>query len=142
MEASEKCFLAFLGYKINKIEFNINNSYKKGKETIAVEPNFDFEIFYTDKVGVVNINCDIFNKEDKPFHLFISLEAGFGIKKVPEENIVEILRCNAVAIVLPYLRAAISSITSTANINQLRLPLINVGELTKDVEVKKLSLKE
>lgn len=127
--------LIFLGYKIIDIDYKINHEYNKDYEVIQLSPILNFEIIKFEKIGVIVIDCDIFGKEESPFSLNVVIESGFDIQKVPEKDVDQILRCNAVAIVYPYLRSAIANITAAANINILNLPIINVGELAKDVVI-------
>jgi preprotein translocase subunit SecB len=80
----------------------------------------------------VSISVSIFNENlsvDSPFYLFISLTGEFQFTDNADVDNEFMIDMNAVAILFPYLRSAVTNITSTANIPPLILPTINVSKL-------------
>ena len=81
----------------------------------------------------VILSVGINNEDDAPvpFDLFVEMVGCFELQEGLKEDFQrDLLNRNAVAIMYPFLRAAVSSLTSTANVTSLVLP----GEFEKEVE--------
>ena len=135
MKATESK-LKFLGYKIISIEFQVNPDFANKKTSFMIEPELLIEVQKGEKFGAVNISCAVFTdkKEAYPFNLSVKMQGAFLMDEVPEEKADDVLNQNAVAIMYPYLRSAITSITQAANIKPLVLPIINVAKSTEPQE--------
>ena len=66
---------------------------------------------------------------DAPFYMDVTITGDFRLNG--EEDISK-YEANAIAIMYPYLRAIVSTYTSSANINPLILPAINVNAMLEN----------
>lgn len=124
--------IAFLDYKINSVEFRINDNYK-GEE---VDIDFDVSASYTvsddNKEMIVALSTNIFEPKDGkeyPFKMSIEIEGYFKNNYGDSEQDIEQYGKNAVAILFPYVRALVSTFTANANVTPLILPTVNVNKL-------------
>ena len=133
-----KSVLTFKGYKINKMSFALNKVNGKNRE-FQIAPVFSKSVVEHDNnLYEVILSVGINNEDDAPvpFDLFVEMVGCFELQEGLKEDFQrDLLNRNAVAIMYPFLRAAVSSLTSTANVTSLVLPVINLaGEFEKEVE--------
>ena len=126
--------LQFRGYTVNEL------TYKKCDMPISdgrleIHPAFSHKVKQVqDNQYDLELCIQIAPAEEKPapFELKVSMVGHFSYKE--EEGCTDevlkdqVLRQNTVAILFPYLRAIVSSLTMTANIPTLTLPTLNFTE--------------
>ena len=131
--------LKFVNYIVNNVYFNYNqkqNSEKNWKLT------FNFrnvtKINEEKNKMEISLSTDIFKDiEDAPFNMSVEIIGFFELEGIGDISHYE---SNAIAIMYPYLRAIISTYTSSANVMPLILPAINVNAvLNKDIENQRAS---
>ncbi len=125
--------LEFISYTIPKIEFD-GSAFKPTKENLTISPGFRVHVEnLQDSKSKVSLLMSM--KDDIPFKVNIVIEGIFkynGSEDVSSIGEQELLNANAVAILFPYLRAAVSSITTIGNQNApLILPAMNIVALLK-----------
>jgi preprotein translocase subunit SecB len=127
--------LKFEDYSVNSISFILNHDYVENEvDTITVNPQFTINFFKSvdeEKTFKVVINCKVFDNAKEinaPFTVNSEIEGYFSINKETEDE-GGLIKYNAVATLLPYLRAIISQTTSLAGCPPLNIPLINVHEV-------------
>lgn len=127
-----KSKLIFNKYIINKINFKYNEKYDNKpisiqfsirKKTEKIENNL--------KVTLVTNIFENAEENDYPFEMKVEL-TGYFTEENNEEGIN--FEPNAIAILYPYIRAIVSTFTTSANVNGLILPVINVNKLIKELE--------
>ncbi|MFZ3173002.1 MAG: protein-export chaperone SecB [Carboxydocellales bacterium] len=125
--------LVFKDYKITKMNFYLNPDFEF-KGPIDVSFDLDKKINRLDsKQATVTIDCKVFNDADVknlPFTLEISIAGIFGVEAdTSEDDLMKMCEINGTAVLFPFLRAAISTITIAANQPSLVLPLLNINTL-------------
>ena len=131
--------LKFINYIVNNVYFNYNqkqNSEKNWKLT--------FNFRYVTKINEeknkmeISLSTDIFKDiEDAPFNMSVEIVGFFELEGIGDISHYE---ANAIAIMYPYLRAIISTYTSSANVMPIILPAININAvLNKDIENQRAS---
>lgn len=129
------CVLQFINYTVNKIVFENNNTYNKDEANLKLK--FNHNIKEDDKEpGIYYITLEVklydkdeINLKDCPFQLEISLTGLFKLVNfdgIEVEIKDKLINENTIAILFPYLRSLITSVTASANINPLILPPVNV----------------
>jgi len=143
MEAPPKCALKFLNYGVKHIEFRLNNEIPKNKLSKKLNVNIDTEIRYNKNepnkfMTIIKITTG--DKEESaksPFYLSVEVFGLFEVDKEEIHRVRQFAEINSVAILFPYVRALISTITANANIPTVILPPINVaGMMANTEEVK------
>ncbi|NDL67785.1 protein-export chaperone SecB [Anaerotalea alkaliphila] len=124
--------LQFRGYVVNEINFIKTEGYavpKGGK--FNVQPELKSSTIYegenTYKLTLtlgINMQKDI----DFPFELFVSMTGIFQFNSQQPET-KGMLEKNTTAILFPYLRTLVSSVTMNANIPPFILPTVNVSKM-------------
>ena len=131
--------LKFINYIVNNVYFNYNqkqNSEKNWKLT------FNFrnvtKINEEKNKMEISLSTDIFKDiEDAPFNMSVEIVGYFELEGIGDISHYE---ANAIAIMYPYLRAIISTYTSSANVMPIILPAININAvLNKDIENQRAS---
>ena len=125
-----KSKLIFNKYIVKNVLFEYNENFKE--RPVEIEFKIDKNIRYDKNKMTVDLNVEIFEKEEKyTFYMKVSIRGFFTIENNEEEINFE---PNAIAILYPYVRAIVSTYTANANITPLMLPTINVNKLIKDQE--------
>ncbi len=127
-------FLQFESYDVEEMVFRRPLDMQNVQE-FELCPRFKHEV--TEQEGNrydVTVSMEIASSEERPapFDLRVSLVGHFVITH--EEGIAEEVRANAIqkntlTILFPFLRAAVASLTSAANIPSLILPVMNFAEM-------------
>lgn len=127
----EQATFTFKKYQIEKFSFNIENITNQ-KTSVKIDPSGEF--ISDENKFVLTFQFYAFDKElgfEKSF-VECLLNADFifsdDIKSI--EDIPTYFYANSIAIVFPYLRAFISSLTIQANINPVILPTMNLTSLS------------
>ena len=113
-------------YIIRKIEYLIN---EKAEKAGAAEYTPKIEILVNPKNNTVDISVKI-DDEDMPFNIEVCIIGYYEFNNM-ENNHEIMLKNNGVAILMPYIRAIISQITSMAGLGTLTIPIINVKEMNE-----------
>ncbi|MDR3600226.1 MAG: protein-export chaperone SecB [Desulfosporosinus sp.] len=138
--------ISFKGYKVHRLEFRLNdNFYPKEKSKIELDMDFDIDIGIDrqENIAVISLRC-LINKEyesmNQPLFLDIIIQSLFSFESgLQDENLYNLLNTNAVAIVFPYLRSVISTVTVNCGVPPVILPTLNIVELVKRKNKEKIS---
>lgn len=127
----EQATFSFRSYKINKFSFNDENE-TEDKISIKLDPKGTFIL--KEKKFILNFQFYAFDK-DKTFKksfvkCTLSAEFLFSNNVKSLEDIPQYFYSNSIAIVFPYLRSFISSLTIQANIKPVILPTMNLSSLS------------
>lgn len=126
-----KSYLIFDGYSVTKMEFRRNFDFDERKE-IELEFGFGGSARISDgkDKAWIQLTCKIFEEEffkkEAPFYLEIGLEGRFELSVNEEFSDIESFQLNGLAILLPHLRAIVTSFTSQTGMPPVILPPINV----------------
>lgn len=125
--------LRLLRYQVDKIEFNLNANYiHNKKEPIALNQSLTRIIDEIDDGKFkVSLKFDIYNdnsKEDMPFTLSAAVSGIFELEKWKEGENKFLSTVNTVAILFPFLRTLVTTITLGANIPPYIIPAVNVAQ--------------
>lgn len=134
IDSGIKSSLNFINYHISELTFSKNNDFEKKAVSVQFDVNSEIA-FIEDNTAHVSIFLDVFKnatKNNYPFELFLSLTGVFKIENFDKERDTKLIEINSVAILFPYLRALVTTITSNANVQPLILPPINIINLLKN----------
>ena len=123
--------LHFLGYTVDELTFKLKPADTVDTEkSIELLPKLSRKIEKTnDENYSISIGVTL-DQEDLPFTAQVSMTGRFllqGIKN-PEQT----MKVNADAILYPYVRAAISMLTTLANVPPVVLPPVNFVKLFEE----------
>lgn len=125
-----KAGLQFKGYKVksSKIEFNAELS---GELQVGFEPKG--KIINDEKVFILTLGVSV---KDKSNHLKINviIEGIFEFNDRENPNIENFLYLNAPAILFPYVRAYINTLTSLSGYRPILLPTLNLSGLRENLK--------
>lgn len=117
-------------------DFEIHTQNATDELTLQLHPNgvFDAE----NKVFSLQIDFRIMSENNEPENLFVAVRclAKFTFEETVR-NLNEIpvyFYANSIAIVYPYLRAFVSTLTIQSNTRPIVLPIMNLTTLGKDLE--------
>lgn len=130
--------LQFLGYEVSELSFNIKSTYDKIEvdKKISYVPRFERSIKKKSE-SAYDLHLSVSVGDDQsglPFTATVKLIGRFELVDI--EDPVKVISINATAILFPYLRAALSQLTTLANINTLTLPTFNITKMFEE-EAKK-----
>lgn len=134
--------LRFNGYLADNIFFIINNEFNRDKESLELKIEFSYslDMDYEQKKAILNLGCIVFDDckvNNYPFTIDISLEGFFEFDgNLDKEQVYKMMEVNGVAILFPYLRSIISNITSSAGVQPLVIPTMNISKLIENYKNK------
>ena len=112
----------------NEVSFK-NNKLPDGQFTLA--PRFTRNIWVEGNTGFVELICEILNSEEHrfPVDVRVSLSGVFDMANIPDDQKDAFLKVSAVQIIFPYVRGIVSSISTSALMPPIVLPIIDVRKL-------------
>lgn len=140
-----KSALVFHHFWVDKMVFIMNPLYNKVSEkpNINCKFNVSYEISEDSPDQIlVAIGCELFDEQfsesNSPYYLNVIVNGQFGsednLKEVTDDVMEKILKANTVAILFPYVRSIVTTITATANVPPVILPPINTYKMLEDSE--------
>lgn len=137
MDKQLKSVFVFESYKVNNIDFSINEKFNN-PEPLEIEFSVEVEVGLHESLpkGKVTLISKLFQDaeiNDYPFSLTVSLSGYFAIEDptMSKEQLYNFCELNGTAALFPFLRSIIADITKVANTEPLILPLINIHNLIK-----------
>jgi preprotein translocase subunit SecB len=127
-----KSCLTLKQFIVKKMSFAINESFSFGQNaTINISPEFTRRMRKVDEnSAIINLGFFINNdNNDMPFSMEIDIEGLFDLEGWEKPDQLKIMVSNTIAILFPYLRTLVSTITASANISPYILPVMNINSL-------------
>ncbi|WP_204121308.1 MULTISPECIES: protein-export chaperone SecB [Levilactobacillus] len=134
--------LKFIGYTVKEMTYKRNESFDINQKSIELVPNLSVNSTNNGENARVILNVRVGSLEDKnyPFEVFCSVEGKFIYNSTEDNNNIGIdtfIRNNCVAILYPYARALVASLTTSSNeFPGFNMPTINVGQMLAKSEDK------
>ena len=131
--------IRFENYRVLELSYERKTDVKKSN-TINLKPRLinNINIDSSHKKAAVRLGVVI--DEEVPFKLKVEIEGTFLYDMEEDQNKIgfkNLLNTNAVAILYPYLRSLVSSLTGMSNeFTQLILPTVNVAQMLKNSREK------
>lgn len=130
--------LQFNGYEVNIINFKLSNDFE-GIQEIQINPKLQVEVnevakdSYQVKLSFT-LESDENNKLPFSMHIIMTGHFSFCAGETEEEADLreKVMRENTLAIMFPFMRSIVASLTATANIPPLVLPVINIVKAFED----------
>lgn len=124
--------LQFEGYEVNHLHFDMIKEPLVDKE-FQIQPIFEVSLTNNPEgLYSVMLSLEIKGSDNNPlpFELKVIMTGKFTIcmKSENDELKEALLRQNTVAIMFPFLRSIVASLTTAANITPLILPIVNLAE--------------
>ncbi len=124
--------LTFERYFFNKVEFTHNEYFKGDPVTIDFVFSHHISLNEDQNNAFVSLSCTVFPEakiKGYPFTLNVEMVGAFSYDPtIPQELRDSLVSENALAIMFPYMRSMISSVTASAGIPPLVLPAINISK--------------
>ncbi len=112
------------------------SDYSETEVSFGVRFNFDLES--EEKNAFVDLKVDIFPdyvEKSSPFKLSIIMRGHFVVDCTEDPTVAkQLLANNAVAIMFPYLRSAVTSITAESGVRPFILPPVNILKLLENAK--------
>ena len=136
---NNECIIELLKYQVEKIHFDINPTFDfQNNTSIEIAPSLSRDIAkIDDETAKVTLAFHINNNEKliTPFDVEIIISGTFKLNDWENEN-VDIMKINTVAILFPFLRALVATVTSNANVPPYVIPVFNVEAWLDESEKK------
>ena len=135
----KEAILELIRYSVDKLEYRANELYEqKENSRIQIAPKYKISTFCNSdnkEIYKVCISCSIFeaSNESDPFSIDVQISGVFHVKKIDEAS--QLINFNAVAILLPYLRNAVTMLSVLAEQKSIFLPIIDVYSLREELAV-------
>lgn len=128
----QKSKFRFKNPKLIRLEFNTNKEYK-ANDMLTLEIEDDIIVREINETSaLVVLKLEIFKKEDfneVPFSISIEMQGDFSWNSDMDDNVIKVLlKQNAPAVLLSYMRPYITTITTGGGYPPLVLPFMNFSE--------------
>lgn len=128
--------LRFENYFVKGLKFDINSEFESTDYLeLDIDFNQELELDYEQKKAIIVLECKLFEnaiEKNYPFTLNVSLVGFFEFNSdLSEEQIINMLEVNGTAILFPYLRSIITTITSNIGIQPIILPTLNIVDMLR-----------
>ncbi|HJG39012.1 protein-export chaperone SecB [Lactobacillus amylovorus] len=127
--------ISFENYRVLELSYKRKTDIKK-TNTINLKPKILNKINIDNSQKRATVRLGVVIDEEVPFKLKVEIEGTFlyDVKEDPNKiGFKNLLNTNAVAILYPYLRSLVSSLTGMSNeFAQLILPTVNIAQMLKD----------
>lgn len=134
----------FKDYAFTDMCFRIHDGYRQTMDETPLRIKIGARIALPDEeelidTGGVELSCAINDDEqskiDTLFEMNVVMRGQFLTnERLPRDQMKHFLQVNGVTAMFPFLRAAISSLSTTGNVPTVILPMINVHSLMKGQE--------
>ena len=128
-----KSILNFSNYTVTKLHYETCQC-ENLPDTLRIEPQFKRDIKkiderHYDAILYFGINAD--GLQNAPFSIEISMIGHFVLdcENPDDKSAQDLVNQNTFAILFPYLRAMVTSLTACANIPPMVLPVINMANI-------------
>ncbi len=132
--------LLLLRYQVDKVEFAFNETFDfAATESIELNQKFgrEFKKIDDDHCKVtIGLFIDEIENQPTPFTLKVEISGIFELKDW-ENNMQNLMKTNTIAILYPFLRALVATLTANVNIPPYILPVFNVVSWFEENEKKK-----
>lgn|GEM_PF-1337911 len=133
--------MRLIEYKVIKTYFEYNELFQSMSGVIDIQPAFERQIIKVDDTKyriklTVKITSQM-NKKPIPFEAEAVIMALFEFDQWEDSSRYYIAINNATAIMFPYLRTLLSTITTNGNIPPYCLPIMNVTKLFGEPSITK-----
>lgn len=136
--------LEFDEFWVDELVFRKNNDFQPAGR-LRVENSFrvGYQPVSEGKTSLVSITCQLFSEDfelnQAPFFLRMKLTGRFFVEREEEAEAIgvkvdDILAANTVAILFPYVRSAITTVTAAMGVPPIILPPINTFKLLEQSE--------
>ena len=121
-------------YFVTDINVKLNKEFKRPDGLIEMNPIFSKKVEkINENKAVVYLKVNIEKTNDKPFFGSIVIQGSFTCEKYESnEDGLFLMNKTSLTILFPYLRQALSNVTTLLNVPTYVLPVINVANLFKD----------
>lgn len=134
MSEQNSCAISFNRYKVNELLFKLNNGFNKDGN-VDLSPKFTREISKIDDSNYIVSLAICINGENVPFEISVNISGFFGVESSDFSE--QLIYQNAVAILFPYLRSLVSTLTVNATVKPVILPPINIIKMFEDEAIEK-----
>ncbi len=129
--------MKLLNYKVLKTTFELNEQFEFKTSKIDIQPSFNRDIVKIDdqhyKITLgIKISKEI-NKGPIPFDAEAVISSVFELPNWESEAAMRLAVNNATAIMFPYLRTLMATITMNGNVPPYMLPVMNISKLFTDL---------
>lgn len=130
--------LLLIDYKVEKIHFDLNPQFECMDEVIKLHPKFTRTLKkQSEKQFIIHLGVKIDNpNKSLPFACEIVTSGKFELTQWEEKEKEFYVLNNTCAILFPYLRNVLFTVTMNANVPPYTLPIMNVVSLFQDEQFK------
>lgn len=121
----------FINPYLKELYFDTNMNFDMDQAKFEMQNSFNVKIKRSEHENRANVELALeinYEKENAPFKLKIKVASDFKWDDIEEKRIEAMLKNNASALLLSYMRPIVASITNSSNFPAYKLPFINFKE--------------
>lgn len=115
----------FLGYRVHEVSYRLDKKPLAEKVNIRIDAHHHFRS-EDSRFVEVELECEV-KTEDEGFVLSVTMCGGFKASDAMSDELFKnVSHVSAPAVLYPFLRAFVSTLTAQAGIQAITLPLVNL----------------
>lgn len=121
----------FLNPYLEEVYFAGNADYNAGNDEMDIHNSFSIFISRNEHESRANVALMLesnFDNKNAPFQLRIKVASDFKWEDLDEKTVEDMLKVNAPALLLSYMRPIVANITNSSQFPAYNLPFINFKE--------------
>ena len=122
----------FLGFKIPHSEINLKDYSSKSSQDFTIKISAEGKIV-NDNNFILQMHVTVGNN-DNSVNIKTDLTGNFEFEELSEEVLNSFFCANAPAIMFPYVRAYITSLTALSGIDAIIIPTLNMTQLGEEIK--------
>ncbi len=121
----------FINPYLKEIYFVVNPDFNPDDKDLEMKNSFNVQIKRSENDNRANVELELktnIDNEEAPFKLKIKMASDFKWSDLDDETVDAMLKFNAPALLLGYMRPIVANITNSSNFPAYNLPFINFKE--------------
>lgn len=128
--SEERVDLRLEQYKVSRASFDLKDDISVSKKIVNLNPTFNRKVKKIDGDNIaISVSIEI-KDESAPFEIFAEIEGVFNLKNWESSDFKKSVAIeNSTAILFPYLRQIVTTLSSLGGIVPIFIPVVNTFEL-------------
>lgn len=129
---TQRAQFRFVQYRIEEANFRIDGSKVDQDNDMSVNLGAAVECDNEKGTSAVTLEANISNHGES-FRSFVKLTGNFESANTKEDELLKFSAYNGIAILFPYLRAYVTTMTAQAGIQPIIIPTLNLQKMGDDI---------
>lgn len=121
----------FINPYLVEVNFKVNSNFELENVAVEMQNEFSVQVKRSESENRANVQLVLdsnIDNADAPFEVHIVVASDFRWENIEEEKVENMLKSNAPALLLSYMRPIVANLTNSSNFPAYNLPFVNFKE--------------